>query len=150
MLKKISKKSLPYLLVFLQFLGLFTIMFSGPVFAQGLFLLSLQILAILLGLWAVLVMKIGHFNITPIPKQKAVLVSHGPYSLLRHPMYSSIILFAVAEIINAYSLFRLLVFIGFCLALIWKLHYEEKQLLLKFESYSEYQKKSYKIIPYLF
>lgn len=150
MLKKVSKKALPYLLVFLQFLGLFTIMFSGPLFARGYPLLFLQIMAILLGTWAVLVMKIGHFNIIPIPQKKAVLVSSGPYSILRHPMYSSIILFTLAEIINEYSLFRLLVFLGLCLALIWKLHYEENQLLLKFESYSDYQKKSYKIIPYLY
>lgn len=148
--KELKNKQIAYLLVFLQFLGLSLILITGPLMASGPVLFSIQMLAIVIGVWAVLVMRIGHFNILPIPQERAQLISKGPYSIIRHPMYTSILLFTLIHLINDYSLFRFFIFIGLCIALIWKLNFEEKQLLLKFEDYSEYRNKTFRILPYLY
>lgn len=137
-------------MVFLQFAGLSIIIFTGPFIASGPVLFVIQMLAIVLGVWAVLIMKIGHFNVTPLPQKDAVLITKGPYSLIRHPMYTSILLFTIIEVVNDYTLYRLLVYLALGLALLWKLHFEERQLVIKFQEYPAYQKKSFKIIPFIY
>jgi len=148
--KELKNKLIPYLLVLLQFTGLSIIIFTGPFMARGPVLFIIQLLAIGLGIWAVAVMKIGHFNVTPLPQKDASLITKGPYSLIRHPMYSSILIFTLIEVANHYTLFRLLVFLALCITLLWKLHFEERQLVKKFPAYSKYQKNTYKILPFIY
>lgn len=79
-------------LVSLQFSLIALLLLILPLSLNG-FVLTIEIIAILLGLWAVQAMHIGHFNIVPDPMPDIELVTHGPYQFIRHPMYFSIILF---------------------------------------------------------
>ncbi|NOR88361.1 MAG: isoprenylcysteine carboxylmethyltransferase family protein, partial [Bacteroidales bacterium] len=79
-----------------------------------------------------------------------VFVSKGPYRLIRHPMYSSIFLFVIPEIIAEFSLFRLLFLMVLILALLFKMNYEENRLVHQFDEYPDYQKKTHRIIPYIY
>jgi len=141
---------LPRLLVFLQFAALFTIMFSGPLFAKSIPLMITQLFSLILGVWAVLIMRIGNFNIVPIPVKNGVFISKGPYQLIRHPMYTSLFLFVIPELIEGFSYLRLAAFLVLLVTLIIKLNYEEKKLLLKFKEYEEYMKKTKRIIPFVY
>ncbi len=141
---------IPRLLVFLQFAALFTIMFSGPLFVDNISLLIVQLAAVLLGIWAVLIMRIGNFNIVPIPVKNGVFISNGPYSIIRHPMYSSLFLFVIPELAGDFSYLRLGAFLALIITLLLKLNYEEKQLMLKFEEYTNYKKRTKRIIPFVY
>ena len=141
---------LPRLLVFLQFAALFTIMFSGPLFAKSIPLMITQLFSLILGVWAVLIMRIGNFNIVPIPVKNGVFISKGPYQFIRHPMYTSLFLFVIPELIEGFSYLRLAAFLVLLVTLIIKLNYEEKKLLLKFKEYEEYMKKTKRIIPFVY
>jgi len=126
---------------------LFAIMFTGPLFASGYVLISIQILGIILGLWAILAMRIGNFHIIPIPVENGVLRKTGPYKLIRHPMYSSILLFALPELVNYFTFLRLFLFCLLLISLIIKLSFEEEKLIEKHKDYLEYMQKTKRLIP---
>ena len=140
----------PNTLVFLQFSSLFFIMFWGNLFTDNMFLLGIQFFAVFLGLWAIYTMRIGNFNITPIPVKNAILIENGPYSLIRHPMYLSIFLFVIPEVISGFSYLRLLAFLILIVTIVFKVRYEEKLLQIKLEAYSDYMKRSFRVIPFLY
>jgi protein-S-isoprenylcysteine O-methyltransferase Ste14 len=125
-------------------------MFSAPLFADNWLWLSIQAFGVFLGLWAIYVMKIGNFNVIPVPKEHGVLRIKGPYRLIRHPMYTSILLFALPELVCYFSYTRFIVFTLLQMTLLLKLNYEEKLLIQKFPEYKNYMKKSKRIIPFIF
>lgn len=148
--KELKNSWKPYILVVFQFSALFGIMFTGPLFASGFVLSGVQIIGVLLGLWSVYVMKIGNFRIIPIPVENGVLRVEGPYKLIRHPMYTSIILFTLPELLNHFTYGRLLIFSFLVICLIFKLTYEENKLKEKFPEYSDHMKRSKRLFPFLY
>ncbi len=137
-------------LVFVQFGGLLAIVLTGSFFANNKILLAIEILGISLAIWALVSMKFNNLNIYPDIKQNAKLVKAGPYKLIRHPMYSSIILSVLPLIIDQFSVLRLIIYLVIVTDLVIKLNYEENMLKLHFEGYNDYCKNTYKIIPYLY
>lgn len=148
--KKLSKSSYAYLLVTLQFSSLFTVMFSAPVLANHWTLLLVQFIGVFLGLWAVWEMRIGNFNITPTPVKNGELRTSGPYAFIRHPMYTSIILFTLPELVNSFSIWRIFLLLLLYTTLLLKINYEEKNLLQQFSNYKDYRKDTKRIIPFLY
>lgn len=91
-------------------------------------------------------------NLTPLPhpKDDATLVESGAYALVRHPIYSGLILVAFGWALIVASpltlLYALILFIFFDL----KSRREERWLLRKFERYADYQKRVRKLIPFIY
>ena len=138
------------LFVVVQFLSLGLIGLTGPVLPQSFVLLTIELIGLGLGVWAVLSMGIGNFNIIPDPFQWTKLVRVGPYQLVRHPMYLALLLTTFPLVINYFTVFRLLVWITLLVNLTLKLNYEEGLLSEKLEGYLKYVSESYKIIPFLY
>jgi protein-S-isoprenylcysteine O-methyltransferase Ste14 len=109
-----------------------------------------QILAILIGLWAVKTMRLGHFNIVPDPMPKINLVTTGPYQYIRHPMYLSILLFFLPWVIFHISIISLAALGLLILTLLFKLHYEERLLVERLVDYKLYQPRTKKLIPFIY
>ena len=117
------------------------------------FISSLGIIILSLGL-ILLVITVVNFSqfITPnpMPLDSYRLRTKGIYSLIRHPMYFSIILIFSGFIIwqNAFvSILLLVILIYFFLV---KIDFEEKLLREKFKEYDEYINKTKKIIPFIY
>ncbi len=141
-------KSIFFVLV--QFLSLGLIGLTGPIVPGSRVLVLIELVGIGLGVWAVLVMKIGKFNITPDPQPKSTLVRRGPYQLVRHPMYLALLVATFPLILNHFSLFRLLLWIILLINLVFKLNYEEGLLSEKVDGYRDYAVDSYKLIPLIY
>ncbi len=141
-------KSLMFL--FFQFGTLAAIFLTGKNIPDSPVLLSFMLLGFILGVWAILVMGNGNLNVPPDVMEHARLVSRGPYKLIRHPMYTAILLFVVPIIIYDYNLIRLILLGVLIIDLVFKLHYEEKSLLQKFSEYESYRRRTWRIIPYLY
>ena len=148
--EKIKKAILNFTFVFFQFGGILYLLFTGPIFAPELVLLILEMIGIILAFWAALVMKLDNINIVPELKNEVRLVKSGPYSLIRHPMYLATVIVFTALLISAFSYFRLIAYLVIWIDLLLKLHYEEKLLKQAFEEYSDYQKKTFRIIPFVY
>lgn len=148
--QKVKKYLLNFSFVFFQFGGILFMLFTGPIFTSEPILLGLEALGILLAFWAVLSMKLDNINIVPELKHEARLVKSGPYAFIRHPMYLATVIVFTALLISKYSTFRLMAYLVIWIDLLLKLNYEEKVLTKAFNEYSEYQKKTYRIIPFIY
>ena len=102
-----------------------------------------------LATWAILTMKLDNLRISPAPGDETRLVIHGPYRLIRHPMYTSLLILAVPLLAEQFSLVRLALTIVLFLDLLIKVQVEERLLLERFPEYSRYRMKTWRIVPYL-
>ncbi len=139
-----------YTLVFVQFLCIGLILITGPVFPANIFLLIIELAGVALGIWAIAVMGIGRFNIVPDPKEGSRLVTRGPYRLIRHPMYLSLLLLTLPLVIDTFTIWRAAIWLMLFADLVLKLNYEEALLEKKLDGYSEYKHRSYKLIPFIY
>ena len=138
------------LLVTLQFTCLLFLVIHGKLMASGVFLFF-QILGVFISLWSIWVMKIGHFNIQPELKKKAILITAGPYKLIRNPMYCGLIIFFGAGIANSFHFLDLLMFLTLIIIFLFKIFSEEKFMTLRFgNTYVAYQKRTFRLVPFLF
>lgn len=102
-----------------------------------------------LAFWAMAAMKWGNFNIVPTPVEKGVLVTRGPYKVIRHPMYTSIFIFVGAILADQFDFYKLLISVVLVAGLVVKMLYEEKMLCEHFSGYSTYMISSKRVIPFI-
>ncbi len=112
--------------------------------------LSIIAVALLVGVLAITEHKQGNFNIRPDIKENGELVMSGIYRFVRHPMYLSVLLgmFGVAIIYFTYYEFVLFLFLAITLMI--KLFYEEHLWKCHTPEYSEYMKKTKRLVPFIF
>ncbi|WP_243478215.1 methyltransferase family protein [Orrella daihaiensis] len=110
---------------------------------------TLFAVSIALGIWTLTVNRPGNFNVIPEPREGGQLVTQGPYQWIRHPMYSSLMLFAAgcATVIDGwwawYSCGALVLVLWF------KSEVEEHLLIKQFRQYEAYRQRSKRFVPML-
>lgn len=144
-----KNKLIAYTFVTIQFAMLLFLMGSGPWLSRSPHGFLFEIAGLFLGLLAIYHMQIGNFNVAPLPKQGGKLVTTGIYQYLRHPMYLAQLLVFVPLIVEHYSIYRLTAWFILLINLIFKLQFEEKNLLRQFEGYAAYRETSWRLIPFL-
>jgi len=126
------------------------LLFTGPGLVDSWWILGLQAIAILIGLWALYTMKMHQFSVFPEPKNTLNICDQGPYRWIRHPMYSALLLLALGWTLDRFDLFHAGMFAGLLLNQILKLQYEERLLLQKFKEYSGYMEGTKRLIPFVY
>ena len=142
-------KLVPVCLVVIQVASIIYLAITGDIIPSSAFLLILELLFVIFGLWAMAEMKF-RFNIFPSLLKNSKLTASGPYKLVRHPMYTSAILITLIWIINDFTYIRLSAWIILVIVLNLKAIYEEKILDEEFPEYKIYTSKTKKLIPYLY
>lgn len=91
-------------------------------------------------------------NLTPLPypKEDSYLVTTGVYGWVRHPIYSSVILLALAYGVWQMSLSHGLAAIALFIFFDRKAAREEQWLSAKFKDYATYRQTVKKLIPFLY
>lgn len=84
----------------------------------------------------------------PIPKVEGNLSTTGLYRFVRHPMYSSVLLFALGIAIHSGSIIKYLLMIALYFLFYTKSRYEEKYLIIKYPEYAEYSARTPRFIPF--
>ena len=102
-----------------------------------------------LAFWAMYVMKPGNFNVVPYPVENGVMVSHGPYRLIRHPMYTSIFIFSIALLSGQFDYYKLIVSLVLVIDLVVKMIFEEGLLCMHYPGYKSYMEKTKRVIPFV-
>lgn len=139
-----------YLLVGVQFACLAAIVFSGPLIPRNPLWTLLSLLGVLLGVWAVLAVGPAEVSVLPEVRSGARLVTRGPYRVVRHPMYSALLLFSLGLVLGAPNVWRWLLWIVLLGDLLLKLRYEEQLLARRFADYPAYQKRTWRLVPFVF
>jgi len=76
------------------------------------------------------------------------VIQSGPYTLVRHPMYASALLYLLGTPLALGSYWGLLPFVAVIPLLIWRLIDEEKLLTKELEGYRKYQQQvRYRLVP---
>lgn len=143
-----------YLLVLLQF-GLLTGMgfLALPRVLQGQVGLSCWVLLALSGMlggWTLLHNRMGNFNVHPEPKASGMLVTSGPYRLMRHPMYTTVLLSGAAMACVAAHWLAWLLWVALLATLLAKAMLEEQWLCEHHPQYAAYCLRCKRFIPGVF
>jgi len=100
-------------------------------------------------LWAMIIFKLK-VNVAPEVLKGTILIKSGPYRLIRHPMYFSVISFTLLWVVFDFGYIRLLLWTLLLVVILLKINYEEKILKRHFQDYTEYSKTTKKIIPFIY
>ena len=140
-----------FFLVGVQFATLIYLILTSPLTLASPLAFSLFLGGVLLGLVALFVMRKSRFNTTPDVRERSLLITTGPYALIRHPMYTSVILIALGLLLEASDTARLIVFTLLCIDLNIKFRYEEYLLNQAFpETYPAYITHTKALIPFVY
>lgn len=146
----LRQKIINIILTFIQYLGFGIFLYLSPWMADGFTLQSIEFLGIALAVWALVTMSKSKLNIAPQPRKNATLITSGPYAIIRHPMYTSIVLAMTPLIISHWDINRFVFLMFLYVNLILKLLFEESLLRSYFDGYEEYMKRSWRVIPKVF
>lgn len=86
----------------------------------------------------------------PYPAEGAVLRETGVYGLVRHPMYSGVMLAATGWALVRHGWLTLVYVLAGWLFIELKVRREEKWLLGRFPGYAAYQRRVRKLIPFVY
>ncbi len=105
------------------------------------------------GLWLCLggVWQLGS-SLTPLPypREDGQLVRSGVYGLVRHPIYTGVIVLVLAIALAQLSLSHLAAALGFLVFFDAKARQEETWLMEKYADYGEYRQQVKKLIPWVY
>lgn len=135
--------------VFAQF-SLLIILVLSAAQPPGVLSFLLAAAAILLGVAAMLAMTKRTLTVMPEVARGAELSISGPYKYIRHPMYSAVLLLALAMLVQDFTYVRLAVYAALVIVLIYKARYEEKLLAAHYRAYAAYQEKTRRFIPKIY
>jgi len=144
------KATWSYVLVGVQFVCLGAILVSGPWIARHAWFFTLELLGILLVIWAILAMKVNKVNVFPDVKAGSRLVTHGPYQWIRHPMYTALLMIMLALVCESFSYWRGFWWLLLTVDLVVKLSYEERLLGEAFDDYESYRLRTWRLVPWIF
>ena len=88
-------------------------------------------------------------NLTPLPKPKdaAVLVVRGPYRVLRHPIYTALVLLFLGWALFWKSPLLLALDLALFVLFVLKSRLEEKWLVQRYPEYVDYRKTTGGLVP---
>lgn len=139
-----SALPLAFILIVILGLGL-----SGNLFSSSPFVLAAQVAAIALNVWARSSFGKGTFRVTAEPGGQSIIRS-GPYRYIRHPMYSSALLFVWAAILGHLSLWTLIAGVAVTGVAVARVSAEERLLRERYPDYPEYAHETKSLVPYVF
>lgn len=84
----------------------------------------------------------------PLPKEDGQLSTARLYRYVRHPMYSSVLIFALGIAVDSGSAFKYLLTVFLYILFHFKSVYEEKYLRLKYPDYASYAERIPRFIPF--
>lgn len=132
-------KTRDHFLVFAQFLGIALCFYPvGPINIEVSYYLIISVFGMLGGIATLLYNKIGNFNVYPQVKKNAELITSGPYTHIRHPMYLSLILVMLGVVLFNFHYQSIIGFSLLITAISLKIVREEKLLIKSFPEYRQY------------
>ena len=84
----------------------------------------------------------------PLPKEHGKLATDGLYKFVRHPMYTSVLVFSLGLALSSGEVYKYLLVISLYVLFNYKTRYEEVYLARKYAGYKEYSKSTPRFIPF--
>jgi protein-S-isoprenylcysteine O-methyltransferase Ste14 len=129
-------------------LALVILVLRESILAVGFIAILVQVLALLLMLWARITFGRRSFHATADPTEGGIITS-GPYHYLRHPIYAAVMYFLWAGILSHLSLLNALIGLVATVGLFIRIFAEERLVTERYPSYVEYAVRTKRIIPFV-
>jgi protein-S-isoprenylcysteine O-methyltransferase Ste14 len=133
----------------LMVLSLIALVPQHALFSTNPLVIGSQVLAAAVLLWARFSFGLRSFHVAATPT-KGGLVMTGPYRYIRHPIYTSMCVLGWAGILSHWSLWPAAcgaVLVGAGLV---RMLCEERLLAEQYPEYTEYAKRTWRMVPYVF
>ena len=122
---------------------------TRTLFSSSPLVVSVQVLALLLFLWARVTFGRRSFHVVADPTEGG-LVTGGPYRYIRHPIYAAICLFTSAGAAAHWSWYA-----GLCGGLVLgsavlRIFCEESLVAARYPEYARYSVRTWRLIPYVY
>lgn len=143
-------RRLSYLLVLIQLVSLGVIALTGPWFARNPVLFIMQIVAVMVALWAIASIRLHKLSIFPDVPEDAEFVRRGPYKIIRHPMYASLLLATLPAVAATPTPLRMAAWIVLLIDILVKVQHEERLLTRAFTEYERYRQETKRLIPLVY
>lgn len=139
-------------LVALQFVFLMLLGFMpwGDVWQRGVATLVLGLTLVALGVVIALAAGAGlgrTLTPSPIPKADGQLVTTGVYALVRHPIYSGLLVLGIGLVVIGASWLHLLAWVALLSVLMTKSRFEERMLVDQYPDYAAYAARVGRLVP---
>lgn len=149
-----SEKSKGAVLVTAQFviLAFLVVLPHGDLWFVSDVIGTVSVTVLMVGLFIALlgIVSLGNsLTATPVPKKDAALRTTGMYTLVRHPIYSGLILIGSALMILSASFWGIVLCAALITVLSYKSRFEEKLLLAKYPGYAAYAARVGRLVPYI-
>lgn len=118
------------------------------ILAVSLIAIIVQILAVLLMIWARITFGLRSFHAAANPTEGGLETS-GPYNYLRHPIYAAVLYFLWSGIFSHLSWLNGLLGLLATTGLFVRIFAEERLLKEKYKGYAEYAARTKRIVPYI-
>ena len=128
--------------------GIVLLAATGSLFSSSAIVIAAQLLAVGINIWARRSFPTKTFRVDATPAAETV-IRRGPYRLIRHPMYSSVLLFMWAGIASHLSLWSVTIGVFVTIIAALRVVVEERSLRERYPDYAAYMKVTKAIIPYL-
>ncbi len=126
-----------------------SLLLRRSLFGQGPITIALQVAAGLLMLWARITFGGRSFHAGASPTEGG-LVTTGPYRLVRHPIYTAILLFMWAGVASQGTIVSVLTAIVATAAIAVRIGAEEALVQDAYPEYADYARRTKRIIPFVF
>jgi protein-S-isoprenylcysteine O-methyltransferase Ste14 len=129
--------------------GLIALLAMRDLFSSSLFVITLQMVAILLFLWARVTFGRRSYHVVANPTEGG-LVTGGPYQYIRHPIYAAMCLFTLAGFAVHWSWSA-----GLCGGLVLtcaviRIFCEETLVAVRYPEYAQYAATTWRMLPYVY
>src|SRR5436190_12674734 len=129
--------------------GLLGLLATRALFSSSPLVISLQVLAILLFLWARITFGRRSYHVGADPTEGG-LVTGGPYRCIRHPIYAAFCLFTSAGMAAHWSWSA-----GLCGGLVLgsamlRIFCEESLVAARYPEYARYSVTTWRMVPYVY
>lgn len=138
-----------YFLVFAQFGIIGAMVLLGEHLFASLSGIVVSGTALLFGLWTLAFNRLGNFNIRPDIKAHCIMVDSGPYRLVRHPMYLSVMGMMLGVVVASPSWMEIVLYVMLFAVLAAKARREERLWCDHHPEYAAYKARTKVFIPFI-
>lgn len=140
-----------FFLAALQYLLLFYLFFSGPIYIFNVPFVLIQGVSILLIFWALLIRQLYKSRASRRVPKGVYLITKGPYEIIRHPIYAGFLLFVLSYSPGYYMISQYLAFLLLLVLFLSRINHDDKLTERFFKNeYLAYKKKTKSLIPYIY
>ena len=129
--------------------GLLGLVAMRAILSVSPFVISVQVAAVLLAVWARVTFRRRSFHVAANPTEGG-LVTSGPYHFIRHPIYTAICLFTGAGVAAHWS-WSTGAYGGLVIgSLVMRMFCEETLVAERYPEYQQYAASTWRMIPYVY